>query len=50
MDRSMIDAASGSALGNSTPARVRKLIENMPLTLNNLAQDMIPLLLEGFMM
>jgi len=29
MDKSMIDAASGGALGNSTPAAARQLIENM---------------------
>ena len=29
MDRNMIDAASGGALGNITPAAARQLIENM---------------------
>jgi len=29
MDRKMIDAASGGALGNITPAAAKQLIENM---------------------
>jgi len=29
MDKSMIDAGSGGALGNSTPEAARQLIENM---------------------
>ena len=50
MGRSMIDAASGGALGNSTPAAARQLIENMASNSQNLAQEMMLLLLGEFKM
>ena len=49
MQRSMIDAASGGALGDMTPAEARNLIEKMASNSSNLVPEMMLLSLEECM-
>ena len=49
MERSMIDAASGGALGDMTPAKAKNLIEKMASNSQQLVQEMMLLSLEESM-
>jgi len=49
MEMSMIDVASGGALGDMTPAEARNLIEKMASNPNNSVQEMMLLSLEESM-